>query len=81
MSGRRYKIIRFCRVIWGIVCSAFLLACTILYHIKCNQNSISRDVAKNMYVDNLVSGVSDDKEAKEYYKQSKALFNSASMNL
>ena len=60
--------LRFCRVIWGIVCSAFLLASTIMYHLSRYDNSVSLDISSNIYVDNLISGISTTEEGITYYK-------------
>ena len=64
---------RFRRVIWGIISSAFLLAYTISYHLKRYNTPVSNDKSNNIYVDNLI------KMAAEYYEETKALFNEASM--
>ena len=72
---------RFVRVIWGIVCSAFLLAATIKYHLQRNENFVSNDVSHNIYVDNLISGSKTVEEAKIYYKELKEVFSRASMNM
>ena len=36
---------------------------------------------KHMYVDNLLTGVNSSKEAREYYSESKEVFQESSMNL
>ena len=73
--------LRFCRVIWGIVCSAFLLASTIMYHLSRYDNSVSLDISRNIYVDNLISGISSTEEGITYYKETKKIFDDASMNM
>ena len=72
---------RFRRVIWGIICSAFLLASTIYLHLRSYKNEISKDVANNLYVDNLVSGVVSVEDGVTYYNTVKRIFNEASMNM
>ena len=72
---------RFCRVIWGIICSAFLLAYTIFYHLHKYKTPVSNDISKNIYVDNLISGTRKFKTAMNYYKETKEIFSKASMNM
>ena len=48
---------RFCKMIWGIICSAFLLASTIMFHLEKHNNSIAQDISRNFYVDNLNDNV------------------------
>ena len=72
---------RFVRVIWGIVCSAFLLAATIKYHLQRNEHFVSNDVSQKIHVDNLVSGSKTIEEAEIYYKEVKEVFSRASMNM
>ena len=78
-SEENIIVLRSCRVIWGIVSSAFLLGATI-YHRLCKEKSpVSSDVERNLYVDNLITGVDTAEEAISYYKV-KTLFSNASMN-
>ena len=56
---------RFCRVIWGVISSAFLLADTISYHLKRYNTPVSNDILNNIYVDNLISGVKTVTECSE----------------
>ena len=80
-SEENIQELRFCRVIWGIVSSAFLLAATIRYHLAKVNNPVSMDIDKNLYVDNLITGLQTVEEAISYYKQCKVIFNNASMNM
>ena len=72
---------RFCRVIWGIISSSFLLAFAITYHLQKENNEICKDILKNIYVDNLASGTSCVNDAELYYRKTKATFLSMSMNM
>ena len=65
--------LRFCRVIWGIISASFLLAATITYHLSKLNTSIAQKIARDLYVDNLVSGVSSTGEAIEFYKKTKEM--------
>ena len=44
-------------------------------------NPVSNDIDKNLYVDNLITGLQTVEEAISYYKQCKVIFNNASMNM
>ena len=45
---------RFCRVPFGIICSPFLLAGTIKYHLKQIGTSVALKISDNIYVDTLL---------------------------
>ena len=72
---------RFCRVIWGIISAAFLLGSTLKHHLDSENSEISMDILRNLYVDNLVSGAESTKYAIFYYRETKRIFNNASMNM
>ena len=42
---------------------------------------MAKDIERNMYVDNLISGVSTSGEGRSYYEKTKQIFNDASMNM
>ena len=44
-SKENIQAFRFCRVIWGIICSAFLLASIIMNHLAKYNNSIAQDIS------------------------------------
>ena len=73
--------LRFCRVIWGVISAAFMLAYTIFYHLQKYNTPVSKDISKNMYVDNLISGTNNEEKAIEYYNETKTIFNAAAMNM
>ncbi len=64
-----------------MISSPFLLGATILHHMHQNPSDVAMKIANSLYVDNVLCGVSNVEEAKEFYKTSKVLFRSASMNL
>ena len=68
-------------MIWGIICSAFLLASTIMFHLEKYNNSIAQDISRNLYVDNLITGISSTVEGITYYKETKRILGKASMNM
>jgi hypothetical protein len=75
------QVYRFKRVPFGTISSPFLLGATLLHHLEKRDSPIAKKIAANMYVDNCIVGVANDDEAVNFYKESKALFQEASMNL
>lgn len=73
--------LRFCRVPFGIVCSPFLLAITIKHHLQNLNTPVGRKIEQEIYVDNLVSGGDSTHECLEIFKETKAAFDSISMNM
>ena len=72
---------RFCRVPFGIVSSPFLLAATLDMHLQKYNTAAAENIRNNIYVDNVITGTDNIEEAKNFYKESKAIFTEASMNL
>ena len=72
---------RFCRVIWGIISAAFLLPYTIFYHLKKYNTTISKDISRNIYVDNWISGTKNAQDAIDYHYETKDIFNAAEMTI
>ena len=72
---------RFTRVICGIISATFLLAYTIYYHLQKYETNVAVDLSRNIYVDNLISGVEDVQKAISYYNETKKIFGAAGMNM
>ena len=81
VNKENVRCFRFTRVIWGIVCSAFLLSAVILLHLSKYSDEISSDIQRNLYVDNLITGVSSTQDGIIYYKETKSIFEKAGMNV
>ena len=75
------QIYRFKRVAFGVISSPFLLESTVKYHLNLTNTENSLKVAKNIYVDNIITGVETTKEAENLYVEIKSCFNKASMNM
>ena len=75
------QIYRFTRVPSGVISSPFLLGATILHHLEQVGTPTSKKIMKHMYVDNHLTGVNSSKQAKEFYSESKEVFQESSMNL
>ena len=72
----------FRRVLFGASPSPFLLGATLRYHLdKQKDDWVADDLKNSMYMDNVLSGVSDDEDAEHYYRHSRQLLASAGMNL
>jgi len=75
------QIYRFFRVPFGVISSPFLLGATIANHLQNSDNPIAKDLQRDLYVDNLITGISTVDEAKLLYTHAKNLFETALMNL
>lgn len=75
------QVLIFTRVPFGMISSQFLLAATIKNHLTKVVTPIAHQIADNMYVDNMITGIETSTQADELYKEAKTLFQSASMNL
>ena len=74
-------VLRFARVPFGLVCSPFLLGATVRHHLALEGTPLAKQIAENIYVDNVILGVSTVEEAEKAYAESKAIFSRCGMNL
>ena len=81
LSQDNLQIYHFTRVPFGIISSLFRLGATILHHLEQAGSPTAEKIMKHMYVDNLLPGVNSSKEAREFYSESKEVFQESSMNL
>lgn len=72
---------RFTRVPFGIISSPFLLNATIKHHLQTSEGNYTKQLASNIYVDNLLTGTESVDEALDLYKEAKGKFAEISMNL
>ncbi|XP_064648595.1 uncharacterized protein LOC135500858 [Lineus longissimus] len=68
-------------VIFGNVTSPFALAITLHKHLSAFDGKVAEDMKEKLYVDNLLTGVTDEAEALEYYTQSRDIMNKGSFLL
>ena len=80
-SESNLQVYRFCRVPFGIISSPFLLGATITYHLQQSGTPMAKRLKKDIYVDNVITGVNTPTEAKALYTEAKKLFLTASMNM
>ena len=77
-------VYRFARVVFGVSSSLYLLNSTIQHHFKqylSQQPNIVEKLLESFYVDDLICGGSDDKEAYSHYMFAKSVLSHASFNL
>ena len=72
---------RFRRVPFGLCCSPFLLNATIRTHLQKDGSATALKALRDLYVDDLVSGVDTVEEAERYVRSSQSIFQKAGMNL
>ena len=81
LAQENIETYRFCRVPFGIISSPFLLSATIEAHLETYNSEIADKLKHDIYVDNVITGAKNDQEAIQLYKDSKSMFQDASMNL
>ena len=63
-----FIVYRFKSVMFGATSSPFILNATLNKHLTQSTDQVSMDMLKNLYVDDLASGTSDDGSAVNYYQ-------------
>lgn len=81
VSADNVKILRFTRVLFGLICSPFLLNNTVKTHMEKQNHPFADQIKQNIYVDNFITSVDTLSEAKELYQYTKDVFQQASMNM
>ena len=66
----RFKVVPF-----GAVCSPFMLNASLLFHLSQYSTGASKDMLKNLYVDNIVTGCTSEEAAAAYYSTAKAIMS------
>ena len=72
---------RFQVVLFGATCSQFLLNAVIRYHLNKIDSSLSREIQRNLYIDNLQGLSSTEEDLIKFYHDSQRIFLSAGLNL
>ena len=81
LDTEKLVMYRFARVPFGVISSPFLLGATVQHHLKLVGGPTAEKIGNNIYVDNVITGVSSEDEAIEFYKEAKSIFQKATMNL
>ena len=71
---------RFIRVPFRITKSPFLICAKIKYHLSPNDNWPDHHLREDLYVDSLITGAGNMKEAPQLYSKAKKLFLDISIN-
>ena len=66
---------------FGIVCSPFLLEGTLRFHLRNIGTPVAKRIADNIYINNVTIGAESEEEAYDTYREARAIFQKASMNL
>ncbi len=74
---------RFCRVLFGLKSSPFLLNATVRHHLKQfrDERAICRQLEGDLYVDDLVSGALNDQKAFKLFETARKVLSQSGMNL
>ena len=62
---------RFKTVLFGSTSSPFMLNATFQHHLNSFDTPIARDMKRNLYVDNIISGCDSEDQVVEYYKEAR----------
>ena len=76
--------LRFTRVVFGVSCSPFLLNATLRHHLDKYVTSHPKTVHKltsSLYVDDVVTGAEDKREAYQLYLESRSVLQDGGFNL
>ena len=68
-------------VLFGASSSPFILNATLNKHLNQYNDPVAEDMKKNIYVDDLISGVQHDEEATTYYHRARTLMSPVGFNL
>jgi ribonuclease HI len=72
---------RFKSVLFGATCSPYILNATILKHLSTVKCDFTKQISKDLYVDNIISSVPDKETLMNFYKCSREFFQKAGFNL
>ena len=76
-----FIVYRFKSVMFGATSSPFILNATLNKHLTQSTDQVSMDMLKNLYVDDLASGTSDDGSAVNYYQDARNKMSPVGFNL
>ena len=58
-----------------------MLSATLQHHLNSYNSSVSQDIKRNLYVDNIISGCQSEEGVLHYYTESRAIMSDAKFNL
>ena len=65
----------------GTASSPFMLRPTIDLHLRKYQSPVSEDIRRNIYIDNIISGLDTEAKLTQYYTQARHTMSQANFNL
>ena len=68
---------RFKVLLFGSVSSPFMLSATLQHHLNSHNSSVSHDIKRNLYVDNIISGCQSEEAVLHYYTESRIIISDA----
>ena len=74
VSKDNLLVCRFKRLPFGIISSPFVLRATIKHQLEKENSATSKNIKNDFYVDNLISGADNKKDAVRLYQDVKRLF-------
>jgi hypothetical protein len=80
-TSTNFLIYRFARLPFGVSCSPFLLALTIMVYLEQKPDEMNQRILENLYVDNLMLASNDETDMQKNYKKLKEVFNGMQMNI
>ncbi|XP_074657298.1 uncharacterized protein LOC141910505 [Tubulanus polymorphus] len=75
------KTYRFKVILFGVVSSPFILNATVRFHLNNYNNHVSRDLVKNIYVDNAISGCESESDLMKYYTNINSIMKNGGFKL
>ena len=75
---------RFCRAVFGVSSSPFLLNATVQHHLKqyvSSHPTLVSQITASLYVDDIVSGAQNEQQAYQLYSEAKKIFQAGGFNL
>ncbi|XP_052820064.1 uncharacterized protein LOC128245883 [Mya arenaria] len=73
---------RFKAVLFGATCSPFILCATTIKHLENNSgNWVSNHLLRDIYVDNIISSFSQERDVVDFFRDTRALMSAANFNL
>ena len=77
----KFIIYRFKAVLFGSVSLPFMLNAILKHLLNADSSPVARDIQQNLYVDNIISGSTNEESAVEYYHKERQIMFNANFNL
>ena len=77
----KFIVYRFKVVLFGSVSSPFMLNAALQHLLNTDGSLVAKDIQQNLYVDNVISGFSNEEKAVQYYNKARQIMSNANFNL